>query len=74
MSIRQADKESVQRDWPTWPNLKDFNWGLAIGMLFCLLFWAGIVWFVCKLFWNETGKLFRRCIILCQSRNEMQRV
>ena len=36
--------------WPAWPNLKEFNWGLVLGILFCLLLWVGIIWFVCKLF------------------------
>ena len=35
---------------------KDFNRGLAIGILFCLLFWASVVWFVCGWHWKSRLK------------------
>ena len=40
----------VRHGWPAWPNRKQFNWGLLLGILLSLLFWAGIIWFACKRF------------------------
>lgn len=50
MPIKQSEKELIQHGWPTGLSLKDFNRGMAMGTLFCLLFWAGTIEFVFKSF------------------------
>ncbi len=27
--------------------LREINWGLILTLLLCVLFWAGVIWFVC---------------------------
>ncbi len=53
MHVERDYKKPVRYGWPTWPGWKEFNWGLAIGIVLCLLFWVGIIWFAFKLFLKE---------------------
>ncbi len=38
MHVERDYKKPVHHGWPTWPSRKEFNWGLAIVIVFGLLF------------------------------------